>query len=103
MVGLGNVDNTADASKPVSTATQTALDLKANLAGGTFTGQIVSSRANSTADGGGQIYLNGTSGNRIDFNGQGMAPPALVTRSAGTKLVLSPNVGSLTTDLAIGR
>lgn len=29
-VGLGNVDNTADASKPVSTAQQTALDLKAN-------------------------------------------------------------------------
>jgi hypothetical protein len=32
MVGLGNVDNTSDASKPVSTATQTALDLKANSA-----------------------------------------------------------------------
>lgn len=31
-VGLGNVDNTSDASKPVSTATQTALDLKANAA-----------------------------------------------------------------------
>lgn len=30
-VGLGNVDNTSDANKPVSTATQTALDLKANL------------------------------------------------------------------------
>jgi hypothetical protein len=30
MVGLGNVDNTADIDKPVSTATQTALDLKAN-------------------------------------------------------------------------
>jgi hypothetical protein len=29
MVGLGNVDNTSDASKPVSTATQTALDDKA--------------------------------------------------------------------------
>jgi hypothetical protein len=29
-VGLGNVDNTTDANKPVSTATQTALDLKAN-------------------------------------------------------------------------
>jgi hypothetical protein len=37
-VGLGNVDNTTDANKPVSTATQTALDLKANLAGPTFTG-----------------------------------------------------------------
>lgn len=30
-VGLGNVDNTSDASKPVSTATQTALDGKQNL------------------------------------------------------------------------
>ena len=39
-VGLGNVDNTSDASKPVSTATQTALDLKANLSGATFTGDV---------------------------------------------------------------
>ena len=30
MIGLANVDNTADLSKPISTATQTALDLKAN-------------------------------------------------------------------------
>lgn len=29
-VGLGNVDNTADADKPISTATQLALDLKTN-------------------------------------------------------------------------
>jgi hypothetical protein len=29
-VGLANVDNTSDANKPVSTATQTALDLKAD-------------------------------------------------------------------------
>jgi predicted nucleic acid-binding Zn-ribbon protein len=32
-VGLGNVDNTSDASKPVSTAVQTALDLKQNSLG----------------------------------------------------------------------
>jgi microcystin-dependent protein len=37
-VGLGNVDNTSDANKPVSTAQQTALDLKAPLASPTFTG-----------------------------------------------------------------
>lgn len=37
-VGLGNVDNTSDASKPVSTATQTALDLKAPLASPALTG-----------------------------------------------------------------
>ena len=30
-VGLNNVDNTSDVNKPVSTATQTALDLKINL------------------------------------------------------------------------
>jgi len=31
-VGLGNVDNTSDANKPISTATQTALNLKFNTA-----------------------------------------------------------------------
>ncbi len=39
-VGLGNVDNTSDANKPVSTATQTALDLKSPLASPTFTGTV---------------------------------------------------------------
>lgn len=37
-VGLSNVDNTSDANKPVSTATQTALNLKAPLANPVFTG-----------------------------------------------------------------
>jgi uncharacterized protein (TIGR02145 family) len=44
MVGLGNVDNTTDAGKPVSTATQTALDLKLNRSdfpSGTNTGNIL--------------------------------------------------------------
>ena len=50
MVGLGNVDDTSDASKPISTATQTALDLKlasataastyAPIASPTFTGTV---------------------------------------------------------------
>ena len=39
-VGLGNVDNTSDLNKPVSTATQSALDTKLNLSGGTMTGDI---------------------------------------------------------------
>lgn len=33
-VGLGNVDNTSDLSKPISTATQTALDAKLPITGG---------------------------------------------------------------------
>jgi len=50
MVGLENVDNTTDANKPISTATQTALDLKlasataattyAPIASPTFTGTV---------------------------------------------------------------
>ena len=37
MVGLGDVDNTADANKPVSSATQSALNLKGPLASPSFT------------------------------------------------------------------
>jgi len=44
-LGLGNVDNTADTAKPVSTAQQTALDLKANLASPTLTGTPVAPTA----------------------------------------------------------
>jgi hypothetical protein len=47
MVGLGNVDNTTDANKPISTATQTALDAKLGLAGGTLTGALTLSGAPS--------------------------------------------------------
>jgi hypothetical protein len=39
-VGLNNVNNTSDADKPISTLTQTALDLKAPLASPTFTGTV---------------------------------------------------------------
>lgn len=39
-VGLGNVDNTSDLLKPISNAVQTALNLKANLASPTFTGNV---------------------------------------------------------------
>jgi hypothetical protein len=40
MVGLENVDNTSDANKPISNDTQTALDAKLGLSGGTMTGKI---------------------------------------------------------------
>jgi hypothetical protein len=39
-VGLGNADNTSDANKPVSSATQTALNLKAPVGTPTFTGVV---------------------------------------------------------------
>lgn len=39
-VGLTEVDNTSDANKPVSSAAQTALNLKANINSPTFTGTV---------------------------------------------------------------
>ena len=39
-LALDNVTNTSDANKPVSTAQQTALDLKSNIASPTFTGTV---------------------------------------------------------------
>lgn len=52
-IGLGNVDNTSDANKPVSTAQQTALDGKLN----TWVAVPASASSTGTA---GQIAYNGT-------------------------------------------
>ena len=46
-VGLGNVDNTTDANKPVSSATQTSLDLKAPLASPALSGIPTAPTANA--------------------------------------------------------
>ena len=56
MVGLGNVDNTSDANKGISTATQSALDLKAPLADPTFTGTVTLPAGTVTSG----MILNGT-------------------------------------------
>jgi len=67
-----------------------------------FTTQIQSTLANNTATGGGQIYLNGSGGNRIEFGTSGVAAPTTTTRSIGTKIVLYPAVSPSGVDFAIG-
>ncbi len=76
-VGLGNVDNTSDANKPVSTATQTALDLKADLASPTLTGTPTAPTANAGTNTT-QIATTAFVGTAID-NLVGGAPGALDT------------------------
>lgn len=62
-VGLDNVDNTADINKPISTATQNALNLKADankylpLTGGTLTGDLTSPKYVKTGGTNEQILL----------------------------------------------
>jgi len=67
-----------------------------------ITGQFQSTQANSTTTGGGQIYLNSATGNRIDFNTNGVAAPTFTTRSIGTKLVLYPLLNASNVDYALG-
>lgn len=45
-VGLGNVDNTSDINKPISTAMQNALNSKLDKSGGTLTGNVTFSDDN---------------------------------------------------------
>jgi hypothetical protein len=59
-VGLGSVDNTADTAKPVSTAQQTALDLKANLASPTFTGTVTVPTPIGNTDASTKAYVDST-------------------------------------------
>ena len=48
MVGLSNVNNTTDLSKPISDATTAALNLKAAKASPTFTGTVAPSALTTT-------------------------------------------------------
>ena len=56
MVGLSNVNNTSDLAKPISTATQSALDQKANISGQVFTGDVEAPNLTITGD----LYVAGT-------------------------------------------
>jgi|GEM_PF-418159 len=49
-VGLGNVNNTTDAAKPVSNPAQAALNAKADLSGATFTGTVTAPNFVSSSD-----------------------------------------------------
>ena len=106
-VGLGNVNNTSDSAKPVSTLQQTALDDKANLSGATFTGNV---HLEGSAVGiqvvrpGGQSYLNlknSTSTNTWQFSGPIVTSHS--TAGADNCLLLTFYAGSTPTNCATFR
>ena len=99
MVGLGNVDNTADINKPVSTATQAALDLKANATDVTtaldlkvdkVTGKALSTNDYTTAEKTKLAAITGTNTGDQDLS-------ALATNTA---LALKANTADVSTSLA---
>jgi hypothetical protein len=76
--------------------------LTLNNATVTTPGQIVSTRAGSATTGNGQIFLNGSTSNRIDWATAGTGAPTFTTRTDGTKVVLYPALSGSTVDYAIG-
>lgn len=71
-LGLGNVDNTSDADKPISTAQQAALNAKVNKSGDTMTGvlKITNNTASTSATTGALIVTGGVGiSNNLYSNG----------------------------------
>lgn len=66
-IGLGNVDNTSDTNKPLSSAATAALLLKANVSGASFTGPITTT---STICGVNSLELSYLSGVTSSIQGQ---------------------------------
>ena len=117
-VGLGNVDNTSDANKPISTATQTALNGKqATITGGASTittsnltanralvsnadGKVVVSAVTATELG----YLDGVTSNiQTQLNGKlSTAPVTSVNSKTGAVELSASDIGAQPTITANG-
>jgi len=63
----------------------------------TFTSQIISTKGGTSADNG-QIYLNGTDSNRIEFNVNGSSNPNIFSKPVGQKITLYPSRSTATAD-----
>jgi hypothetical protein len=111
MVGLGNVDNTADTAKPVSTAQQTALNLKANIASPTFTGTVTTTdlvaNGNVTSMGRGEFRTLAAAGRGVGIGGGTGDTPAILQflnnafGAQWSSLVATNNLLTVTTPLTV--
>jgi hypothetical protein len=102
ITGLGTGVATA-----LAVNTGTAGSFVVNGGAGAFTtisatGQISSTLAGSATDGAGQLYLNGVTSNRVEWNTNGTGAPTFTTRSAGTKLLMYPAISVSQVDYAMG-
>lgn len=99
-VGLANADNTQDAAKPISTATQAALDAKLSRSGGTMTGTLLTLSHQSTKVGIGSSDINIQAGNFFTKTIQGTTTFTVsnvpVTGTAASLILELTNPGSAT-------
>ena len=97
-IGLGNVDNTSDLNKPISTATQTSLNLKANLLSPTFTGTVsgITATMVGAPNGSGNSTGINTGDNAVNTLYSGLVSNATHTGdvTGATALIIANNVVS---------
>jgi hypothetical protein len=103
----GKVSNSATTATSANTASAiVARDASGNFSAGDITASAVQATTVTTTAAGsattGQLYLNGATSNRIDWNANGTGAPAYTTRSAGTKLLLYPAISGVQVDYAMG-
>jgi hypothetical protein len=101
-LGLGNVDNTSDVNKPISTATQTALDLKENLSNKSTNTSLGTSDILYPTQNAVKAYVDASLVNVnaiTSLNGLTASTQSLTVGSAGTDIAMSSSVNTHTLNI----
>ncbi len=96
-VGLGSADNTSDTNKPISTATQTALDLKENTANKSTSTSLGNSDTLYPTQNAVKSYVDGLTGSYLSLSG-GIMTGTLNLANTATDGVVLYNTSDQTTD-----
>lgn len=105
-IGLGNVDNTTDLNKPISTATQAALDEKVDAVDGKglSTNDYTTAEKNKLAgiESGAQVNITYTASDGVTLTGTNFTNSGVRSVGAGTANgTISVNTNGTTKDVAI--
>lgn len=99
-VGLGNVDNTTDLNKPISTATQTALDLKENSANKSTSTSLGTSNTLFPTQNAVKAYVDTQVGSYLPLSGGTVA--GNITMSGASSQILFPDNSTTAGGLSFG-
>lgn len=91
-----------DATGKVGINTGAVLGERLEIGGSVKANKYLADGAGNATTNAGQIFLNGTTSNRIDYNTNGLALPTFTTRSDGTKIVFRAGVSASAYDYGVG-
>ena len=102
ITGLGTMAAQDAISVAITGGTINGTSIGATAASTVRATTITTTGAGNPADGAGQIYLNGSASNRVEWAAVGTGTPAFTTRTDGTKLLLYPALSGSQVDYAFG-